>query len=116
VVVADSSVWIDVFNARPNPARELLRRLLHEGDTRLVVPDRVPHEVLHGCRDERARTAGWPLAVAVLALAGCATAPDPVMQTLDVQVQAEDPAWRVPLPCEASNAAGTWPFTAPASP
>jgi predicted nucleic acid-binding protein len=53
VVVADSGVWIDFFNARPNPARETLRRLLHEGDTRLVVPDLVLFEVLRGFRDER---------------------------------------------------------------
>lgn len=54
MVVADSSVWIDFFNAQPNPARDVLRRLLHEGDTRLVVPDLVLYEVLRGFRDERA--------------------------------------------------------------
>lgn len=53
MVVADSSVWIDFFNARPNPARDTLRRLLNEGDTRLVVPDLVLFEVLRGFRDER---------------------------------------------------------------
>jgi len=53
VVVADSSVWIDYFNARPNPAREVLRRLLRDGDTRLVVPDLVLFEVLRGFRTER---------------------------------------------------------------
>jgi predicted nucleic acid-binding protein len=53
VVVADSSVWIDYFNARANPARETLRRLLREGDTRIVVPDLVLFEVLRGFRDER---------------------------------------------------------------
>jgi predicted nucleic acid-binding protein len=53
VVVADSSVWIDFFNAAPNPARDTLRRLLHEGDTRLVVPDLVLFEVLRGFRHER---------------------------------------------------------------
>lgn len=53
MVVADSSVWIDFFNARPNPARDALRRLLHEGDTRVVVPDLVLFEVLRGFRDER---------------------------------------------------------------
>ncbi len=54
MVVADSSVWIDFFNAQPNPARDVLRRLLHEGDTRLVVPDLVLYDVLRGFRDERA--------------------------------------------------------------
>jgi predicted nucleic acid-binding protein len=53
VVVADSSVWIDFFNASPNPARDTLRRLLYEGDTRIVVPDLVLFEVLRGFRNER---------------------------------------------------------------
>ena len=53
MVVADSGVWIDFFNAQANPAREVLRRMLHEGDTRLVVPDLVLFEVLRGFRDER---------------------------------------------------------------
>jgi predicted nucleic acid-binding protein len=53
VVVADSSVWIDFFNATPNPARDTLRRLLYEGDTRVVVPDLVLFEVLRGFRHER---------------------------------------------------------------
>jgi len=52
VVVADSSVWIDFFNATPNPARDTLRRLLYEGDTRVVVPDLVLFEVLRGFRHE----------------------------------------------------------------
>lgn len=55
MVVADSSVWIDYFNARPNPARDVLRRLLREGDTRIVVPDLVLFEVLRGFRDERSQ-------------------------------------------------------------
>jgi predicted nucleic acid-binding protein len=53
VVVADSGVWIDYFNGQPNPARQTLRRLLYEGDTRLVLPDLVLFEVLRGFRDER---------------------------------------------------------------
>lgn len=53
MVVADSGVWIDYFNARANPARNTLRRLLYEGDTRIVVPDLVLFEVLRGFRDER---------------------------------------------------------------
>ncbi len=53
MVVADSSVWIDFFNAQPNPARNVLRRLLHEGETRIVVPDLVLFEVLRGFRHER---------------------------------------------------------------
>lgn len=54
MVVADSSVWIDFFNATPNAARDTLRRLLAEGDTRIVVPDLVLFEVLRGFRSERA--------------------------------------------------------------
>ncbi len=53
MVVADSSVWIDFFNATPNPARNTLRRLLYESDTRMVVPDLVLFEVLRGFRNER---------------------------------------------------------------
>ena len=53
MVVADSSVWIDFFNATPNPARDTLRRLLCDGETRVVVPDLVLFEVLRGFRDER---------------------------------------------------------------
>jgi predicted nucleic acid-binding protein len=53
VVVADSSVWIDFFNGSPNPARDTLRRLLYEGDMRIVVPDLVLFEVLRGFRGER---------------------------------------------------------------
>lgn len=53
MVVADSSVWIDYFNAQANPARDTLRRLLREGVTRIVVPDLVLFEVLRGFRGER---------------------------------------------------------------
>jgi len=54
VLVVDSSVWIDYFNARESAAREELRHLLRDGHTRLVVPDLVLFEVLRGFRDERA--------------------------------------------------------------
>ena len=53
MVVADSSVWIDYFNAQPNPARDALRRLLSDGEARIVVPDLVLFEVLRGFRHER---------------------------------------------------------------
>ena len=53
MVVADSGVWIDFFNARPNPARDELRRMLAEGSLRIVVPDLVLFEVLRGFRYER---------------------------------------------------------------
>jgi len=53
VVVADSGVWIDLFNANANPARDALRQLLDDGDARIVVPDLVLYEVLRGFRDER---------------------------------------------------------------
>lgn len=54
MLVVDSSVWIDFFNARDTPARVELRRLLDDGQTRLVVPDLVLYEVLRGFRNERA--------------------------------------------------------------
>lgn len=53
MLVVDSSVWIDFFNARDTIARLELRRLLDDGHTRLVVPDLVLYEVLRGFRDER---------------------------------------------------------------
>ena len=53
MVVADSGVWIDFFNAQPNPARDELRRMLFEGSVRIVVPDLVMFEVLRGFRHER---------------------------------------------------------------
>jgi len=53
VLVVDASVWIDYFNARPSPQRELLRHLLDHGEVRLVVPDLVLFEVLRGFRMER---------------------------------------------------------------
>ena len=53
MLVVDSSVWIDFFNARPTPARDLLRHLLDRGEVRLIVPDLVLFEVLRGFRSER---------------------------------------------------------------
>jgi predicted nucleic acid-binding protein len=53
VVVVDSGVWIDFFNGAATPERATLRRLLADGETRLVVPDLVFYEVLRGFRDER---------------------------------------------------------------
>ncbi len=53
MLVVDSSVWIDYFTGHPSPARETLRRLLHDGEVRIVVPDLVFFEVLRGFRLER---------------------------------------------------------------
>lgn len=53
MLVVDSSVWIDYFNGTPNPARAALRKLLDDGDLRIVVPDLVMFEVLRGFRHER---------------------------------------------------------------
>ena len=53
MVVVDSSVWIDYFNAAPSPARDTLRRLLSEAEIRVVVPDLVLFEVLRGFKLER---------------------------------------------------------------
>ncbi|CAD5374101.1 Ribonuclease VapC [Rubrivivax sp. A210] len=53
MLVVDSSVWIDFFAGHPSPARQTLRRLLYEGELRIVVPDLVLFEVLRGFRHER---------------------------------------------------------------
>ena len=53
MILVDSSVWIDFFNARDSVARHELRRLLDDGNTRLVIPDLVLYEVLRGFREER---------------------------------------------------------------
>ncbi len=53
MLVVDSSVWIDFFNARPGTGREVLRGLLDRGEIRIVVPDLVLFEVLRGFRLER---------------------------------------------------------------
>lgn len=53
MLVVDSSVWIDFFADRPQPACDTLDRLLDEGEVRLVVPDLVLFEVLRGFRHER---------------------------------------------------------------
>ncbi len=52
MLVVDSSVWIDFFNAADEPAAELLEQLLDRGDVRIVVPDLVLFEVLRGFRHE----------------------------------------------------------------
>jgi predicted nucleic acid-binding protein len=53
VLVVDSSVWIDFFNAADDPAALMLDQLLDHGEVRLVVPDLVLFEVLRGFRHER---------------------------------------------------------------
>ena len=53
MLVVDSSVWIDYFAGNASPERATLRRLLHDGEVRLVVPDLVLFEVLRGFRLER---------------------------------------------------------------
>lgn len=71
MVVADSSVWIDFFNAQPNPARDELRRMLHEGSVRIVVPDLVLFEVLRGFRHERDLRQAKALMTSLSVEAGC---------------------------------------------
>jgi predicted nucleic acid-binding protein len=53
VLVVDSSVWIDYFSGNPSTARDTLRRILRDGEVRVVVPDLVLFEVLRGFRHER---------------------------------------------------------------
>ncbi len=54
MVVVDSGVWIDFFRGAENPKRASLRRLLANGEMRLVIPDLVLYEVLRGFGNERA--------------------------------------------------------------
>ena len=53
MLVVDSGVWIDFFNAADDPAAQVLGQLLDHGEVRLVVPDLVLFEVLRGFRHER---------------------------------------------------------------
>ncbi|HSV47520.1 MAG TPA: PIN domain nuclease [Ramlibacter sp.] len=53
MLVVDSSVWIDFFNGKAGPEGDTLRRLLRDGEVRIVVPDLVLYEVLRGFRLER---------------------------------------------------------------
>ena len=53
MLVVDSGVWIDFFNAASQPAAQVLEHLLDNGEVRLVVPDLVLFEVLRGFRHER---------------------------------------------------------------
>lgn len=53
MLVVDSGVWIDFFGGTPTPQGATLRRLLQEGEVRIVVPDLVLYEVLRGFRHER---------------------------------------------------------------
>ena len=53
MLVVDSGVWIDFFNAANEPAAQMLEHLLENGEVRLVVPDLVLFEVLRGFRHER---------------------------------------------------------------
>ncbi|MDB5941367.1 MAG: putative nucleic acid-binding protein contains domain [Ramlibacter sp.] len=52
MLVVDSSVWIDYFSGGPSPARDTLRRILSDGEVRIVVPDLVLFDVLRGFRQE----------------------------------------------------------------
>ena len=52
MLVVDSSVWIDFFNDVDHPAVDLLDQMLNHGEIRVVVPDLVLFEVLHGFRHE----------------------------------------------------------------
>lgn len=48
----------------------------------------------------------------VATVVGCAHQA-PAEQTIEVRVEADSPNWAGPLACQASNPAGSWPFTAP---
>ena len=50
MIVVDTSVWIDYFNKRPNPAANLLDSLL--GRERLAIGDLILAELLQGFRSD----------------------------------------------------------------
>ena len=50
MVVVDSGVWIDLLAGQENSASDALARLLHHGETELVLPDLVLFEVMRGFR------------------------------------------------------------------
>ncbi len=52
MVVVDSGVWIDLLAGHENSASDALARLLHHGETELVLPDLVLLEVMRGFRQE----------------------------------------------------------------
>ena len=64
-------------------------------------------------RFNRTARFGAVLAVSAALLAGCVARPTFTMQTIQVLVEADDPAWSGALECEASNSAGRWAFSAP---
>jgi hypothetical protein len=76
VLVVDSGVWIDFFSGSPTREGATLRRLLRDGEVRIVVPDLVLYEVLRGFRHEREfRQARWLLeSVGVETVGGAQTA------------------------------------------
>ncbi len=53
MLVVDSSVWIDFFRGSDTPAKHVLKSLLADGSSEIVVPDLVLYEVLRGFRHER---------------------------------------------------------------
>jgi predicted nucleic acid-binding protein len=53
MLVVDSSVWIDFFRGSDTPAKKILKELLTDGGSTIVVPDLVLYEVLRGFRHER---------------------------------------------------------------
>ena len=50
MILVDSSVWVDYFNARTTPQTDLLDRLL--GTERLLIGDLILAEVLQGFRSD----------------------------------------------------------------
>ncbi len=60
MLVVDSSVWIDFFNAADNSSVDVLEQLLGHGEVRLVVPDLVLFEVLRGYSPSARSPAGAP--------------------------------------------------------
>ena len=53
MVVIDSSVWIDFFNAKDTLQTNLLDRLLDNFEIEIILPDVILAEILRGFRFER---------------------------------------------------------------
>ena len=52
MVVVDSGVWIDLLAGNDNSASDALSRLLHHGETELILPDLLLYELMRGFRLE----------------------------------------------------------------
>jgi predicted nucleic acid-binding protein len=69
VILADSSVWIDLFNGAQNAPVGWLREALEDGESDIITGDLITQEVLQGFRHD----AHFAQAERALAVFPCAT-------------------------------------------